>query len=211
MRKNFFVLFFLLTAFLILPTGVLAKIGVGVGTGKIQVDEKLRPGIIYQLPSLTVLNTGDEESDYGVLVSFNEKQSELKPKEEWFIFSPQKFHLKPTEVKMVDIKLNLPLRMDPGDYFVYLEARPVTGPNKGGVSIGIAAAAKLYFTVVPANPVLGAYYKVFSFFKVYAPWPQRVLAVIGIILILVLFKKFFNLNIGLKKSPDKNRSDKKDE
>jgi len=210
-RKNFFVLFFLLTAFLILPTGVLAKIGVGVGTGKIQVDEKLRPGIIYQLPSLTVLNTGDEESDYGVLVSFNEKQSELKPKEEWFIFSPQKFHLKPTEVKMVDIKLNLPLRMDPGDYFVYLEARPVTGPNKGGVSIGIAAAAKLYFTVVPANPVLGAYYKVFSFFKVYAPWPQRVLAVIGIILILVLFKKFFNLNIGLKKSPDKNRSDKKDE
>ncbi len=211
MRKNFFVLFFLLTAFLILPTGVLAKIGVGVGTGKIQVDEKLRPGIIYQLPSLTVLNTGDEESDYGVLVSFNEKQSELKPKEEWFIFSPQKFHLKPTEVKMVDIKLNLPLRMDPGDYFVYLEARPVTGPNKGGVSIGIAAAAKLYFTVVPANPVLGAYYKVVSFFKVYAPWPQRVLAVIGIILILVLFKKFFNLNIGLKKSPDKNRSDKKDE
>ena len=211
MRKNFFVLFFLLTAFLILPTGVLAKIGVGVGTGKIQVDKKLRPGIIYQLPSLTVLNTGDEESDYGVLVSFNEKQSELKPKEEWFIFSPQKFHLKPTEVKMVDIKLNLPLRMDPGDYFVYLEARPVTGPNKGGVSIGIAAAAKLYFTVVPANPVLGAYYKVVSFFKVYAPWPQRVLAVIGIILILVLFKKFFNLNIGLKKSPDKNRSDKKDE
>ena len=211
MRKNFFVLFFLLTAFLILPTGVLAKIGVGVGTGKIQVDEKLRPGIIYQLPSLTVLNTDDEESDYGVLVSFNEKQSELKPKEEWFIFSPQKFHLKPTEVKMVDIKLNLPLRMDPGDYFVYLEARPVTGPNKGGVSIGIAAAAKLYFTVVPANPVLGAYYKVVSFFKVYAPWPQRVLAVIGIILILVLFKKFFNLNIGLKKSPDKNRSDKKDE
>ncbi|NMC09344.1 hypothetical protein GYA44_03450, partial [Candidatus Microgenomates bacterium] len=61
---------FVITALLLLlPSFAYAGLGVGIGTGKIVVDEKLRSGVIYNLPSLTVVNTGDEESDYSVSVA----------------------------------------------------------------------------------------------------------------------------------------------
>ena len=55
---------------------VIAWIGVGVGTGKIQVTEKLKPGQIYILPSISVLNTGDEKGNYKVSIAYHEKQPE---------------------------------------------------------------------------------------------------------------------------------------
>lgn len=196
MKKFIFVLI-LLT--LILPSTVFAKIGVGVGTGKIQVEDKLKPGIIYELPSLTVLNTGDEPSDYEVNVSYHEKQPQLRPPQSWFIFSPQKFHLEPGKAQTVTIKLNLPVRTEPGEYFAYLEGHPFKKAVSGNTTIGVAAASKLYFTTIPGNLFEGIYYKIVSFWKVYSPWPQRALILIGIILILGLFKRFFNIQIGLKK------------
>lgn len=185
----------------------LAKVGVGVGSGKIQVEEKLKPGIIYQLPPLNVINTGDEESDYQVSIGYHNDMPQLRPVKEWFIFSPNDFHLKPGEVKTVDIKLNLPLRVAPGDYFCYLEAHPAKKESSGNASIGVAAAAKLYFTVIPASFWQGTYYKIISFFKIYAPWPQRVSGIILLVIILVLFKRFFNLQIGLKNSRGKSGSE----
>ena len=56
----------------------MAKIGVGVGTGRIDVDEELRPGQAYVLPPFNVLNTGDEPANYRVLLSYNENQEELR-------------------------------------------------------------------------------------------------------------------------------------
>lgn len=197
MKKIFIGLIFL---GLIFPTVALARIGVGVGTGKIQVDEKLKPGMIYELPSLTVLNTGDEPSDYEVTVEYHEKQPELRPRKEWFIFSPAKFYLKPGEIKTVDIKLNLPVSMEPGNYFAYLEGHPFKKAESGGTSVGVAAAAKLYFTVVPANAVLGVYYKAASFWKVYSPWTERAIWVVVIVVLAILFKKFFHLEINFKQA-----------
>ncbi|GAI84689.1 unnamed protein product, partial [marine sediment metagenome] len=202
-------LFFL---FLLFPNTAFAKIGVGIGTGKIQVDEDLKPGIIYELPVLTVLNTGDEESDYEVSVAYHSKQPELSPSKDWFVFSPQKFHLKPGEAKNIEIKLNLPIRTQPGDYFAYLEGHPAKKSQSGSTSIGVAAAAKLYFTVVPANFLQGIYYKLVSFYKVYSPWPRRVVIALAVLLAIVAFKKFFNIKINLKRPEDKNPNDnKKDE
>lgn len=197
MRNIFVITFFLALVF---PVGILAAIGVGVGTGKIQVQDQLKPGIIYELPPLTVLNTGDEPSDYEVAVTYNEKQTELKPTATWFVFNPQRFHLDPGKAQIVNIKLNLPIRAKPGDYFAYLEGHPIKKTQVGQTSIGVAAAAKLYFTVVPANVLSGVYYKVVSFWQVYAPWPQRVLELLGISLILFLARKYLKINIGLKKS-----------
>lgn len=199
--------------FLLFPSVAFAKIGVGVGTGKIQVEDKLKPGIIYELPVLTVLNTGDEESDYVVSVAYHNKQPEFRPSQDWFIFSPQKFHLEPGKVQIVSIKLNLPLRMQPGNYFAYLEAHPAKKAESGNTTIGVAAAAKLYFTVVPANFFQSIYYKIVSFWKVYSPWPQRVTVAIAVALAIIAFTKFFNIQINLKKPEVKNKSDfkKKDE
>lgn len=182
-----------------------AGVGVGVGVGKIVVDETLRPGIIYNLPNLPVINTGDSEGEYEVIISFSENQPELRPELKWFKFSPQKFTLKAKEIKQVGIMLNLPFKMEPGDYFAYLEAHPVVAEGGGGAKVGIAAAAKLYFKVVPANYFQGLYYRVVSFGKVYSPWPQRGLMLVGIIIALSLFRRFFNFQIGLRKPDNKNK------
>ncbi len=197
--KFLIVLFF--SVVFLFPSQVLASIGVGVGTGKIQVDEKLKPGIIYELPPLTVINTGDEASEYEVNISYHEGQPELKPQESWFILSPKTFQLEPGATQVVDIKLNLPIRAEPGNYFAYLEGHPFKKSVSGNTVIGVAAAAKLYFTVVPANPIAGIFYKMISFWNVYAPWPQRVAIGLVVVIALAFFKKFFNIQVNVKK-PD---------
>lgn len=199
MGKLLIYLTLLFVVFSFFPSAVFANIGVGVNTGKIQVDEKLKAGMIYKLPPITVINTGDEPAEYETSVAYHQDQPELRPEQDWFIFTPQKFHLEPGKAQLVEIKINLPIKIEPGNYFAYLEGHPVAVVQKGTTSLGVAAASKLYFTVVPANIFYGIYYKIATFFSVYAPWPQRVVIAILVIGLLVLFKKFFNIQINLKK------------
>jgi len=201
--KKIFLLLFLFFLFVFPPLS-LAKIGVGVGTGKIQVEDKLKPGMIYELPSLTVFNTGDEEGDYEAAITYHEKQPELRPLEEWFGFSPKEFHLKPGEAQEVKIKLNLPVKTEPGDYFAYLEGHPLKKAEGGQTTIGVAAAAKLYFTVLPANFFQGLYYKLASFWRLNQPWSNRVAVAVAVIIIYLGLKKYLGFQInfrGKRKKP----------
>ncbi|KKR05982.1 MAG: hypothetical protein UT34_C0001G0022 [candidate division WS6 bacterium GW2011_GWF2_39_15] len=180
---------------------VLASIGVGVGTGKIIVDDKLKPGQIYRLPSITVLNTGDEEAEYGLSIAYHEKQPERKPAMVWFRFDPERFPLKPGESKVVSIILDLPVNTKPGDYFAYVEASPKKKAVQGnGASIGVAAASKLYFTVVPANFIAGVYYKLLSLWQLYMPWSERVAFTLAVIVLFLVFRKYFKIELKSKKS-----------
>jgi hypothetical protein len=177
-----------------------SKIGVGVGTGKIVVDERLKPGIIYQLPPITVFNTGDESSEYGIGVAYHQDQPELMPAKEWFSFNPEAFYLEPGEAQTVEIRLNLPVKTTPGDYFAYVEGFPKTKSESGTASIGVAAAAKLYFTVDPANIFAGIYYRALSIWNQY---PYPISGALGIILIGALYKyasSKFSLDIRKKES-----------
>lgn len=183
---------------LIFPVVVLAKIGVGIATGKIQVDQKLKAGLIYTLPPLTVINTGDEPSEYGVGIQYHENQPEMRPLKEWFSFKPLNFHLEPGQTQVVQVKLNLPVTgAKPGDYFAFLQGFPVTKAQAGSTSVGVAAATKLYFTVAPANIFIGIYYRFGSLLKLYSPWSYVGLAVIIAALIIILFRRFFSFNIGI--------------
>jgi len=62
-------------AVLIFPFAVFGSIGVGVGTGKIQVDKPLKPGSVYIVPPLTVMNTGSESSEYTVSIDYSGNQT----------------------------------------------------------------------------------------------------------------------------------------
>jgi hypothetical protein len=197
----------LIFLFLLFPSSVLATIGVGVGSGKIQVDEKLKPGVIYELPPLTVLNTGDEPSEYEVVVEYHEEQTQLWPSRDWFSFSPQKFSLEPGKSQVVKIKLNLPVMTKPGDYFAYLEGHPLKKSETGTTSIGVAAAAKLYFTIVPGNVFEGIYYKGLSTWKIYSPWPQAALVLMGLFLLVRVIRKFFNIEIKPRHRSSKHNGD----
>ncbi len=171
-----------------------------MGTGKIQVDELLKPGLIYALPPFTVFNSGDEPSEYGVGIQFHEDQPEMRPLKEWFSFEPSQFHLEPGQSQVVQIKLTLPVKgVNPGDYFAFLQGFPVKKTTAGGTSIGVAAAAKLYFTVAPANFFTGAYYRIVSFFALYSPWSWVVLGAVLAVVIVTLFKKHFAFQIGISR------------
>lgn len=199
MRKIIHWLFIVCLIAFFLPKNVLAKVGVGVGVGKIEVDEILTPGSIYDLPDIPVINTGDVVTTYEIGVAYHNNQKELKPESGWFIFKPESVEIYPQESKLIDVKLNLPLNTEPGSYFAYLEAQPKVIGESGVTKVGIAAASKLSFTVAPASFGMAVYYKIKSFFSVYTPWPQRALIVVGVVLFIFLFKKFFKFEVNLKK------------
>lgn len=203
MKRIFF--FLLLVGFFALfsSNSAYAKIGVGVGTGKIQVEDKLKSGMDYELPPLTVLNTGDEPSDYGVSATYHQDQPQLAPPQEWFDFSPSEFYLEPGEAQTVAIKLSLPLKTVPGGYFAYLEGHPVKKSQSGNTTIGVAAAAKLYFTIAPANFLEAIYYKTAAFWTAHMPWTNIIAALLAIILTSRLFKKFFKIQVNVKKKNQK--------
>ena len=191
---------------LLFPVYAFARIGVGIGTGKIEVNEKLKPGGIYTLPPLTVLNTGDESSDYGLSIEYHQDQPQLSPAREWFVFNPSSFSLEPGQSKVVEIKLNLPVKIEPGDYFAYLEAHPEKkSETAGGSSVGIASAAKLYFTVAPANIWQALYYRLASFWKMYAPWPSVVSAITAALLLIFILRNFFTFQVGVSKKKNKDQ------
>ena len=191
----------LFAVFLTGPVLVLAKIGVGVGIGKIQVDQPLKSGLIYTLPTFVLVNTGDEPSEYGVQIVFHENQKEMRPDKEWFKFEPSQFYLEPNQSQLVQIKLTLPIKgARPGDYFAFLQGFPIAKTAVAGqTSVGIAAATKLYFTVAPANIFVGIYYRLASLFNLYSPWSYVVLAIVIAALLVVILRRFISFNIGIRK------------
>ena len=202
-----FTIFVLL--FSVFVSSALAKIGVGVGLGKVQIDEPLSPGGIYNLPSLPVLNTGDEAGDYEVAVTYQHEQEQLRPVEEWFSFDPKTFYLEAGESQKVDISLNLPVKVKPGDYFAYLEAHPTA--KKEGVTIGVAAATKLYFTVKPAGVLGAAIARVTSWLENNAPYSYWVLAGLILLAIIFIFRRFFALELGIRRKKAKKKPKKETE
>ena len=196
-------LFFLFLALVSVPAAGFARIGVGVNTGKIILEEPLKAGGIYELPALVVLNTGDEPSSYSVSVEYHVSQPEYRAEAPWFRFTPEIFHLEPGGVQKVAIQLTLPVKAPPGEYFAYLQGQPVYGEQEGGVSrIGIAAAAKLYFTVAPANFLQGVYWRALYFWNKWSPWTYVVLVILAGALFLAVARRFVSLNIGLRKRTD---------
>lgn len=188
-------------ATLLLPLPLLASIGVGIGTGKIIIEEDLKPGGTYELPALPVLNTGDEPGTYEVSIEYHENQPERKPEKDWFTFTPPSFELEPGGSQIVQASLTLPIKTVPGEYFAYVEAHPVRKADDGQSRVGVAAAAKLYFTVAPASVFQGLYYKAASFMTRHAPWTYVVLAVLAAGALLSFLRRFVKLNISFQRTP----------
>ena len=175
-----------------------AKIGVGMGAGEIRVDEPVKLGGIYELPSVRIFNTGDEITTYGMGVAFHQDYYQLRPDKNWFSFSPSTFTIGPGESQEVKITMLVPLKGEPGDYFAFIESGPVP-TNAPGTSVGVAVATKLFFTLVPANIFQAIGFRVSSFFETYSPWSWGGLGLIALIILFVIFPKFFSFNIAVKK------------
>lgn len=175
-----------------------AKVGVGMGAGEIRVDEPVKLGGIYELPSVRIFNTGDEVTTYGMNVAFHQDYHQLRPAKEWFSFSPATFTINPGESQEVLITMIVPLKGEPGDYFAFIESGPVP-TNAPGTSVGVAVATKLFFTLVPANIFQAISFRVSSFFETYSPWSWGGLGLIALIILVMFFRKFFSFNVAVRK------------
>ena len=182
-------------ALLAVPAVAAADVGVGVGTGKIEIQETIKTGGIYTLPAVTVFNTGTEKSAYKMLVTFNQTQPQLKPKAEWFSFSPAQFELEPNKSQVVTPTLHAPLRAQPGDYFAYLEARPAETVQQGTATIGVAAATKLSFKMGQSNILFAIGYRLLSLYRQFEPWSQIVSVAVLIVGIYLVSKRFIKIRV----------------
>ncbi len=180
---------------------VFSKIGVGMGAGEIRVTEDIKPGGIYSLPNLRIFNTGDETTTYGMNVAYHQDYQQIRPAKDWFTFEPPTFTLAPGESQEIRVMMTVPVKTEQGEYFAFLESGPVA-THESGTSVGVAVASKLYFTVVPANLWQAITHRVEAFMATYAPWSWIVLnGVIGIVCVL-MFARFFSLNISLRKKSE---------
>jgi len=188
-----------LLVLIIFPVFATAKIGVGVGTGSIKVGEPLKAGKAYTLPSFVVLNTGDESSEYAVRIAHREDQPEMKLDEAWFRFEPSSFNLGPGESQLVHVFLDLPIRGAlPGEYFAFLQARPIIVAEAGVASVGVAAASQLRFTVEPSNIFQALYYRFSDWYSHFHPWNTIVLVIAFVALLLAFLRRKFKIQIARK-------------
>jgi hypothetical protein len=186
-------------AVLMLPLWASATVGVGVGSGKIQITQQLKPGGIYEIPAVPVINTGDEQSGYSMDIEYLQGQTQFEPPQDWFSFSPGNFALEPGKVETVQIALTVPLNAKPGDYFAYIEAHPVATSTGGVTRVNIAAAAKLYFTIAPANFFEGVYYRIIGLWSRWEPWDTSTLVVLALAAMFVYLKRRVRINIGISR------------
>jgi hypothetical protein len=207
--KRFFAFFLITTfTFIFFTSKVFANLGVGIGTGKIIIDEELKPGTIYKVNTLlNIVNTGDEEGNFKAEVAYQSDQKELMPPKEWIEFSEKEFRLKPGETKTVDVKINVPIKVIPGEYFCYLQGMVAPNIESGETGIGLAAAAKLYFKIAPANFISGIYYRVKSLWMTNQPWTNIGAGAIGIFVIISLIRKNLHIEVGLKNKKENVKKD----
>ena len=182
----------------LLPMSAVAQeVGVGVNVGSIEVDEPLPSGDSYRLPSVGVVNTGHVAADYSLHVTYREAQPELRPPEDWFDFDPGRFPLEPDQVQSVEVRVSIPGSAEPGDYFAFLEASPISEGE--GVTVGVAAAVKLSFTVEPGgggdNLVVAAWNR----FDDNAPVSYSIAGAIGALLLLYLLWRRFPIRIKFER------------
>src|SRR2546423_4045049 len=154
------------------PIEAEASLGTGVGASPITLAHPVRPGYTYQLPSLYVVNTGTEGSDYGVHVARLSPGTERDVPVSWVHIGKPRFHLEPNQSTTVPLNLALPDNAPPGDYLTNLVAGTLPPGQTGGVALGAAAAGKLTFTVTPA-PGIGVPW----------PWPLWVYGLIALVLL----------------------------
>lgn len=195
-RNALFVAVVLVVA-LVHSAPVLGQIGVGVSLGRIVVDDPLRPGGIYRLPSVAVINTGEERSTYEMALTYHQGQKQRRPPREWVSFAPKSFTLEPGESQLVSITLSIPANAWPGEYFAYLEAGVVA--EQGGFAVGVAAATKLYFSVQAATRLAALSARVSSLVEINAPYSYIIPGVAAFVGLVVAFWRYSPVRLKIER------------
>ena len=126
------------------------SVGAGISAAPVALGQPARPGTTYDLPVVTVANTGAQRTTYAVAVRQIAGQREVPTG--WIQVDPAAIDLDTGQQATVHLSLQVPAEADTGDYHALLEARAVTGTGTGaGGEMGVAAATDLRFSVTPSD------------------------------------------------------------
>lgn len=175
-----------------------AKTGVAVSLGRIEVERPLDKGRSYTLPSLSVINPGDETSSYRLGVNYIGDQAQRKPPSRWFEFSDPQIQLPAGHSKPVTIRLRVPTSAEPGDYQALLEAE-LASEAVPGASVGAAAAARLTFRVKASGWGEAQWNRAKQFLQETAPWPQVVGVAAGLAICWWWLSRRFTVSVGRRR------------
>lgn len=173
--------------------GAGADTGVSIDVGKIAISQKLTPGGGYRLPTFGVRNPGTEPSSYRLRVTYLEGQVAKRPPGDWFHFAPAKLVLGPNETQPVQVRLVLPTGADPGDYEALVGAEIAS--DDPGARVGAAAAARVTFTVEPANILSAWWLKLRTFLSDGTPWTWLVPVVLVLGTLTLQMRRRFTLSV----------------
>ena len=174
--------------------GAGADTGVSIDVGKIAISQKLTPGGGYRLPTFGVRNPGTEPSSYRLRVTYLEGQAAKRPPDDWFHFAPPTLSLRPNETQPVQVRLVLPTGAAPGDYEALVGAEIAS--DDPGARVGAAAAARVTFTVEPANILAAWWLKVRTVLSDGTPWTWLVPMVLVLGALTWQVRRRFTLSVG---------------
>jgi hypothetical protein len=130
-----------------MPAPSQSSIGTGVGATPLQLQVAAKPGHRYRFPSLYVVNTGSQTSEYAVRV----QQLGTRPGKDvpasWLRLGRTRLRLRPHKSAVIPVRLLLPRNVPGGHYRTDLVVGTSTRRPGHGAALGAAAADELSFTV----------------------------------------------------------------
>ena len=124
-----------------------ASVGVGVGAVPLRLAAPARPGGHYRLPSLYVVNTGTQTSDYLVRVQPLGHPPGRAVPAAWVHLGRTRLRLRPRHHALIPVTLAVPTGAAAGAYRTDLIASTAMTRLGHGAALGAAAADRLSFTV----------------------------------------------------------------
>ncbi|HEY6278835.1 MAG TPA: hypothetical protein VIX86_21185 [Streptosporangiaceae bacterium] len=128
-----------------------ASVGVGIQAAPVRLAGVAHAGQSYQLPAVSVINTGSQPESITVRVQRILTGPGRAVPPAWVQIPGQGVRLAPHAEASIPLSLSVPGGAKPGGYVTELVAYGSASVQAGGASLGAAAATKLEFRVV-ADP-----------------------------------------------------------
>ena len=138
-----------LLAALIIPTAAEASIGIGIQAGPVRLSGAAHPGGIYSLPRVLVVNTGTQTESVVIEVERVSPGRGLTVPPSWVREAGPTVSLAHDQSSRIPLRLVVPATAKAGSYVSDVIARGSAGLAAGSANLGVAAATKLEFTIVP--------------------------------------------------------------
>jgi hypothetical protein len=178
-------------------TAVFASVGVGTDMRSIEVTQPLLAGGTYQIHPFTIINTGSQNSGFGILVSATSKPG-LRVPASWLSFKPSAFYLSPKQGIDVAPTLHVPVDATPGTYQVLMLGVPkLPSDLTPGGHVNVGVGPRLAFTVVQPNLWQRGYF----LFLDWMPWSGLVALVVLVIAVALVWLAVWRRRVRGAKQP----------